>query len=264
MLLLEALLRFRLARTSDLSRVAFSGVRLTTASLRLRRLFDAGFVDVRAGDRSEENVYSLGPVGRRWAEAQGLAVGRVPHGSVSHHLAIVRAWSSLAAELGRHEGVELERAHADWDLREELGSVGLAVVPDLLLVLRFGDRSLAVAVEVDLGTESLAVLRAKIAAYAELDRRRGGLFGYRGFAFAVAVGTTGRLAGVRRLVERDWPGKSLTWQLDEDLGVALGPFVGGLVGGLVGTGTDPDCGNGGVAAVSGSESGLEPTDEEGL
>ena len=76
-LLLEALVRFRLARTSDLARIAFPDVRPTTAGLRLRRLFDAGYVEVRSGDRSEENVYTLGRYGHRWAEQQNLAVGRV-------------------------------------------------------------------------------------------------------------------------------------------------------------------------------------------
>ena len=263
-LVLEALVRFRLARTSDLARTAFPGVRPTTCSLRLRRLFDAGYVDVRPGDRSEENVYSLGPLGLRWAEAEGLAVGRIPRGSIEHHLGIVRAWSALAAELGRLHGVELELARADWDLREEFGVQGLAVVPDLLLVLGARSGSVAVAVEVDLGTEGLSVFRAKVGAYAALADRRAGLFGYRDFTLAVAVGPAGRLPGVRRVLASAWTGKGTAWLLEERPAVALTQLLREPRKGPEGTATTPDYGNWSAAAVSASESGLEPTDEEGL
>jgi hypothetical protein len=41
---LNALARFRLARTSDLMAYAFAGVRRDTAAVRLRRLFDARYL----------------------------------------------------------------------------------------------------------------------------------------------------------------------------------------------------------------------------
>jgi len=281
-LLIEALLRFRLARTSDLARTAFFGVRPTTCGVRLRRLFDAGFLDVRVGDRSEENVYTLGARGRHWASENGLSVGRIPRGSVEHHLAIVRAWSTLAAELGRLPGVELELARADWDLREEFGTLGLAVVPDLFLAVRVREQSVALAVEVDLGTESLSVLRAKVEAYEALAVHRAGLFGYRDFAVVVGVATAGRLPGVRRALDEHrrhgehtgqrvqdlpssiWQGGSMAWLLEESPGIGLAKLLGDLLGRTGGPATDPDYGNGRSAAVSASESAVEPTDEEGL
>ena len=44
--LLQALARFRAARTSDLIRLCFGNVRKDTAAARLRRLFDSGYLAV--------------------------------------------------------------------------------------------------------------------------------------------------------------------------------------------------------------------------
>lgn len=211
-LLLEAVNRFRLARTRDLIAVAFAGVHPMTASVRIRRLFDAGFLDVRCADRAAENVYSLGALGKRWAETVGIEVGRVPNGGVAHHLAIVRAWSGIAEGVNRWPGARVELARPDWELREELGQVGLPVVPDLFAVLNIeGGPSVALAVEVDLGTESLRVLERKVAAYdAELGGQHG-LFGHRGFGLAVALANPGRRVAIRRLLERRWGGWCVLW-----------------------------------------------------
>ncbi len=99
---LDALARFRLARTSDLVCFAFPNTRRDTVACRLRRLFDAGFLDVRSGDRSEENRYVLGPAGRAWVQAHGGQPLRAPRGGVAHHLSIVRAWVDLAIVADRN------------------------------------------------------------------------------------------------------------------------------------------------------------------
>jgi len=163
---LEVLGRFRIARTKDLVLTCFSGVHPMTASMRLRRLFDAGLLVVHSSDPARENVYQLGPRASEWR------TGQVPRGSLAHHLAIVRAWSLLAASV--RDRLELELARSDWEIREEV--MGSEVIPDLFMV--FSGRALAI--EVDLGTEPQGVLRRKLQIYERLDR----LFGY---PFVVSV-----------------------------------------------------------------------------
>ena len=268
-LLLEAVQRFRLARTGDLVTAAFPGVHPMTASVRLRRLFDAGYLDVRCGDRSEANVYSLGPLGRRWAVDQALPVGRIPRGGAAHHLAIVRAWSTVADVLQRQAGTALELARADWELREEFGERGLSVVPDLFLVLRVALASeresvVAVAVEVDLGTETLGVLRREFEVYDELADGGQGLFGHREFAVTVALDNPGRGDAVNRLLDRTWRGRRLVWDFASGPGTAVEEFIADLRGSVRPPVTDSRYGNGGSVVASPLASTVKPRTKEGL
>lgn len=253
-LLLEAVNRFRLARTRDLLAVAFAAVHPMTASVRIRRLFDTGYLDVRCGDRTEENIYSLGPLGRRWAEGYGVQVGRVPRGGAAHHLAIVRAWSSLAEVVQRHPGASVELTRPDWELREEFGEAGLPVVPDLFTVLAVGSatgpRTAALAIEVDLGTETLGVLDQKLVAYDLLAGRQHGLFGHRDFGLAIALANPGREAAVRRLIDRRWGGWWLLWTDADGPDAAITDVLDALAGAARPPVTNPRSGNGGLPALT--------------
>lgn len=150
--LLTALARFRIARTSDLLQLAFPGVRRDTALERLRRLFDGAYLEVQSENRMSENVYALGRNGRRWATDRGLPTGKPPK-SQAHHLTIVRTW----IELREHH--QLIQTRPDWELRHQLR--GAKAVPDLHVETIDG----AFLIEVDMGTESVPTLKAKLAAY---------------------------------------------------------------------------------------------------
>lgn len=228
-LVLEALCRFRIARTSDLLAVCFSDVHAMTGRDRLRRLFDGGFLGVHAGDRAQENVYTLGPEGRRWASDQGLDAGRVPRGGVEHHLAIVRSWASLSMSIPQLPGASLVVARPDWELRQELESPD--VVPDLFLVLGVpGDggveRHVAIALEVDLGSETLGLLERKLLAYDRLAGTARGLLGYRDFGLAMVLRNRGRSEAVRRLIDRYWGGRWLLWVETDGPAEPLAQLVG--------------------------------------
>lgn len=163
--LLRALARLRVARTSAVVQLCLGGIRRDTAARRLRRLFDAGFLAVRTAAATQESLYMLGPKGRQFVTGEGEAEPGVPLGSLEHHLAIVDTWVSVATlEL---PGVGLQLARADWELRTEFGG-GLAIIPDLFVVLDTPPGPVALAIEVDLGTEPLKVLRAKVENYAGL------------------------------------------------------------------------------------------------
>jgi hypothetical protein len=181
--LLRALARFQMARTSDLIRLCFPGVRRDTVNARMRRLYDAGLLDVRMTDRAEDNVYSLGPEGRRLTSV----TGRIPQVS-AHHLAIVHFWTELA--LAAHEqALDLKSFVPDWELRR----TSTGVVPDAIVEL--GDDQLAL--EVDLGTESLVTLANKIRAYRDnfLALPEG---------LGLVVVHKGRADKINELLRREW------------------------------------------------------------
>jgi len=219
-LVLRALSRFRIARTGDLATLAFAGVRRETVNRRLRRLFDGGFLETHVGDRSEENVYSLGPAGKSWLANHGVAVGPRPRGSDAHHLAIVRAWVELAAAVHAVSNLELALVRPDWEIRERVPEALL--VPDAVVELRLAAADAApvcirFALEVDCGTERPATLAAKLERYATLLGESEGLFGWRDFGLLVRLDAGGRRreANVGALLESTWPGWSVLWT-DED------------------------------------------------
>jgi hypothetical protein len=198
--LLLALGRFRLARTSQLYRYGFGGIRRDTAACRLRRLFDSRHIAVVQSGPLTENLYRVGPVGRQVLQAQGVNVGPAPRGGIEHHLGIVETWTRLAAE----PDLELARCLADWELREELGLSELAVIPDLFALLRFQGQLVPLAVEVDCGTESTSVLRSKLERYAALWGRSPGLFGWERFALVIVLHASHRRAIVEAARKKVW------------------------------------------------------------
>lgn len=214
---LHALSRFRLARTSDLVTYAFAGVRRDTAAVRLRRLFDSRFLAVLPTTQGVENLYRLGPDGKAWLAEQGVPGGRVPRGGHEHHLAIVQTWVAIAGL----DGLELERALPDWEIREQFGVAELQVVPDLLLVVRAGEHRHAVAVEVDRGTESLAVLNRKLEAYRSLWGQPPGLFGYEQFGIAVVCAEPGRRSQLAAALKKAWVVPHVVWTSSEGPSAAL-------------------------------------------
>jgi hypothetical protein len=242
--MLTALARLRIARTAEIAALCFPGVRKDTVASRLRVLFDAGYLDVTTADRTSPNLYSLGPRGRDVVREEGGQVWPVPRGGLAHHLAIVRTWVALAAT--RIGGVRVELARPDWELRAEFGDRGLPIVPDLFAVLMIQGVEVPFAVEVDLATEPLHVLRAKLRAYAEVLARPAGLFGWQDFGLGLALGDDRRQAEIKALIAREWDGWSLVWTLDE------GPDrqLHGLIAELQCPLTDSPCGQGRRSAVS--------------
>ena len=143
-------------------RYAFAGVRRDTAAVRLRRLFDGRFRAVLPPEQGKENVYRPGLPGRRSSPRTGSWQVASP-GAASN---ITSRSSQRVAVAGIEEFGW--RALPDWEIREQFRTTELHVVPDLFLLVRAGERQHAVAVEVDRGTESLAVLNRKVEAYRSL------------------------------------------------------------------------------------------------
>ena len=161
--LLEALARFRIARSGDLGRLFFPGRHRDVLMARLRKLYDGSYVEVHVGDRAAENVYSIGP--RAKEVVVDGSVCTVPRPPWEHHLEIVRLWCRLAATAHESTRLHLVSFLPEWVLRAAPGVVERAIVPDSLVTVAVEDREVVLAVEVDRGTEGLAVLRRKISAY---------------------------------------------------------------------------------------------------
>lgn len=211
--LLLALSRLRIVRTGALVRLCFGGVRRDTAARRLRRLFDAGFLAVRdAPALTDENLYLLGPKSQTIVRQVGATDVSAPRGGLDHHLAIVDTWVALATL--EVPGVSLHLARADWELRAEFPEA-LTVVPDLFAVFEGPCGPRAMAVEVDLGTEPLKVLRAKLATYGQLTAAGSGLLGWGEFAIGLAVRGRGRLPYLRELLSTSWLGRWCLWSIEE-------------------------------------------------
>lgn len=221
---LHALARFRLARTSDLVRYAFAGVRPDTAAVRLRRLFDSKHLTVLPPERGAESVYRLGPAGTQHIAERGVELGRVPRGGLEHHLAIVRTWVAISALAD----IELERCLPDWELRQQFSVGELQIVPDLFMLVRVGDDLRAVAVEVDCGTESQAVLHRKLETYRSLWGRAPGLFGWEQFGIAVASYAPSRRAAVTSALKKAWVVPHVIWFGSDNPSVALRKLFGEL------------------------------------
>jgi len=204
---LDALARFRLARTSDLIHYAFAGVRRDTAAVRLRRLFDARYLAVLPPARGAENVYRLGPAGRRHLIEQSEVVGRLPRGGHEHHLAIVQTWVAMAAL----DDLKLERCLPDWELREQFANTELPIIPDLFALIRLRESTFAVALEVDCGTESTPVLVRKMDAYRSLWGHAPGLFGHERFGVAVVAFAPSRRPALASAIKRVWVVPHVIW-----------------------------------------------------
>jgi hypothetical protein len=157
-LVLETLERFRLARTSDLILTCFPGINPTTAKLRIRRLFDAGYIQIHSAQIGFENVYRC--------------KAKIPRGSLLHHLAVVRIWAQLTSR-------PLDLCRADWELREEIKHP--EIVPDIFAVIQ----GKGFAIEVDRGTESKTIINRKLAVYRTIPE----LFGHRYRVVFVSEGT---------------------------------------------------------------------------
>ena len=214
---LHALARFRLARTSDLVRYAFARVRQDTAAVRLRRLFDSRHLAILPPERGAENVYRIGPAGKQHLAGLGVEVGRVPRGGLQHQLAIVRTWVAISAL----KDIQLERCLPDWELREQFAVTELPIVPDLFMLIRVGKDLHVVAVEVDCGTESQAVLHRKLDVYRSLWGRAPGLFGWERFGIAVACYAPSRRAAVSSALKKAWVVPHVLWVAPEDPSSAL-------------------------------------------
>lgn len=256
--ILAAIGRFRLVRSSDLVKFGFPGVRRDTAMRCVRRLVDGGFVAVEVPQFHAENLYSLSALGRAGVMVAGGRVGPRPRGGHEHHLLVVRTWIRLVG-LQRF-GLRIKSAHPDWEAREDLAGLWTTLVPDLFVVAEAAGREAVLAIEVDLGSETLAVFRRKLETYAGLLAGPDGVFGYRSLRLVVVGASPGRLRSIRGTLANLWPYPVQLWLAGSCWDPSDQDAVAWLRTPLAGS----PCRKGRVDDASPLVSDLKPRVEEGL
>jgi hypothetical protein len=118
-------------------------------------------------------------------------------------------------------------------LREQFNTAELYVVPDLFLLVRVGECQHIIAVEVDRGTESMAVLNRKLEAYRSLWGRPPGLFGYEQFGIAVVCFAPSRRAQLAAALKKAWVVPHVLWAGSEVPSAALCKLFDDLQGPLM-------------------------------
>ena len=230
--LLRAIGRFRLARTADLAPLFFPGRHRDVLAARLRRLFDAGYLEVRVLDRAAQNVYALGPAGRVWLESQGVETQPPPRQPWDHHLAVVRLWSRLAAAAFQLPQHQLVRFVPDWAVRAQGAETMSEIVPDALMevagITEGRTRTRCFAVEVDRGTESLEVLRRKVRILRGVASTDEPFPGWHDLELLMVLDGPGmrRERQVLSILESEWPGQALLWTDNTDIASKLSRLLG--------------------------------------
>lgn len=219
--LLRGLARLRLATTDDLVRLYFWNVRRDTAASRLRRLHDSGFIAAHSIGLQSPNLYSLGSEGKAWATDQGLIVRPALCAPFAHHLALVQAWSQVAAAFRAHSDFRLSRFEPDWELRSRMAGLAPAIVPDGAVELEavMGGAVVRFGLEIDLSTERPGAFRRKIASYDLAPYFEGAPAA----SLVVLLFGAGprRTATVKGLVGREWNGAALVCGASEWPGALL-------------------------------------------
>lgn len=228
--ILLAIAKMRLVRTTEISRLFFEAK--GTAQKRLRKLFDAGLIRAIVADLASENRFAITRLGHAFLEG-ALDSDEVPpyrnppksDGRSLVHLDLLNAYRVGLAVGAREHGVELQRFRTDWELRSSAPHA--ALVPDALISIAVGGKSLGLALEVDVGTEALSVVRRKLVRYAELHARNSLLFAMRVDALVFVVEGRRRARSIASLLNGS-TAASATF-------IGVPPLVmetGGLVSGL--------------------------------
>ncbi len=160
---------------------------------------------------AEHGWYGLSQEASAWvAEAMGCEDHelRVVHGVSRMNLGAVRdrnrLWVSAVMASRATEGVRVALVRPEWELRRAR-QAGTRLVPDLQLVLETttanGPVEVVWFVELDAGTERLAVIEAKAHAYLDAERP-GALYGERAWRVVVLVPSLRRARSVAGAVTR--------------------------------------------------------------
>lgn len=161
--------------TGQIERLHFPSRR--TTQRRLRALLDHGLVRacLQGTSLHLQNVYALTLKGAEHLAARGV-VGVRPRRVVrlqklEHALAVRDLFVAFSLS-EPYAGIELEDFRFEDDLAKEPLFQSAGIIPDGLAVVRQGTQQYTIGCEIDLGTETGRMLKAKCALWAELLRSR--------------------------------------------------------------------------------------------
>lgn len=177
------------------------------AARRLRLLADHGLVEVGVTELAAPNRIVLSERGADLVGGPALG-GRVLRPGLrptsrqaDHFIACAEAWSALARRLSRGDGPRLLRFVTEGEVRKGLRERTDALIPDGIAIVGHGPHSaVALAIEVDLGSEPHRVVQRKLAKYAPYLATRRTLYGIVLDALLVVAPGARRLSTVARAV----------------------------------------------------------------
>ena len=201
-LVLVSLMRWVTAEQIDRD-LSFSSLNYCTK--RLRRLFEAGLLDVAVRDAFKPNLYQLGEGGLatlvvRAPEIAGRVRlhGPIDPGRVDHHLGLVDT-RLYAAALGQARGHRLlQWAEQGEALENDLGLAAFGISPDALAIFDTPGRTTAIAVQVDIGAASEALVAHRLRQYRALASQSRAVDAL----WIVGLAGRARVAAVQRLAEQ--------------------------------------------------------------
>lgn len=198
------------------------------AQQRMRALLDRGLVRAHLqGDALHRpNVYTLTPAGRTLLIDAGrlapdtAAPRALPRLSkLAHALAVREVFAAfLGAEHAGH--LRLDDFRFDGDLGAEPVFRGARLVPDALALVSHDEETRTIGIEVDLGTEPHAVLKAKLANWHRLLGQASGVVPASAALLLVAPKEGRRTSLVRLAADAGLAGRALVLA-PEELGAAL-------------------------------------------
>ena len=192
--------------TGQIERLHFPSRR--TVQRRLRALLDHGLVRacLQGTSLHLQNVYALTPKGAAHLDAQGISDAkprRVVRAQKLEHALAVRDLFVAFFVADQSNTIQLEDFRFEDDLAKEPIFQSVGIIPDGLAIVRRGEVRLTVGCEVDLGSETGRMLKAKCALWAELLRPKP--FGPMELLFVVSG--NGRSNTIERLMtEVECPG----------------------------------------------------------
>lgn len=177
------------------------------AQRRLRTLFDHGLVraHLQGGALERENVYTLSPQGLDLLVEHGAfpdgppPLARAPASGKLRHTLLVRDVFVALHRAHQDGALALDDFRFDGDLAREPDLKARGIIPDGLALVRVAGRPERWAIEVDAGTETTTVLRAKFDKYARAFASGVGLFA--SLSLVVLAPREGRLRTLAAVVE---------------------------------------------------------------
>lgn len=163
--LFQLLADARWLSTRQIHRRFFAPRSINAVNKRVHKLADAGFLGMNRPNRTAEAYVRLGPACRSLFDEAVTVPWRLPmHLDHFRRINDIRLW--FLEQRDAH-GLPLTRFAGEWEFKN-VGQTW-SVMPDSLALLAVAGARHAVAVEVDCGTEPVAVLRDKMRHYAERE-----------------------------------------------------------------------------------------------
>ena len=200
------------------------------AQRRLRELFDHGLIRAHLqGEALErENVYTLSPQGLELLVERGAfpdgppPLGRVPAPGKLRHALLARQVFVTLRRAHLSGALTLDDFRFEGELAREPSFRAHALIPDALALVRVDARSETWAIEVDAGTETTTVLRAKFDKYARAFAAAQGLFASPALSLVVLAPRTGRAQTLASVVAAAGLGARTRVLLVDAFGASIG------------------------------------------